>query len=83
MAGLGKARVDIIPPPGPDRSGAFDPGYQEERDSWTRPAFRALRLEHELYDLVYQQGPMTARTDGWAEYSIEWLSRLASLTCPT
>jgi hypothetical protein len=81
-AGLGKARVDIIPNAwaGPVR------GIRPRLPGRTRfldaSAFRALRLEHELYDLVYQQGPSSARTDGWAEYSIEWLSRLASLTMP-
>jgi hypothetical protein len=44
--------------------------------------FRALRLEHQPYDLVYQQGRCAGRTDCLAEYSVEWLSRLACLTLP-
>ncbi|MGQ9648523.1 MAG: hypothetical protein ACUVXJ_00240 [Phycisphaerae bacterium] len=81
-AGLGKARVDIILCPGSDPSEEVPPRLRG-RTRWLRAsAFRALRLEHERYDLVYQQGQPAARTDGYAEYSIEWLHRLASLTMP-
>lgn len=80
-AGLGKARVDIIPCPGglTQETLPRPPG----RTRFVRAtAFRALRLQHERYDLLYQQGQPAVPTDGYAEYSIEWLHRLASLTMP-
>ncbi len=81
-SGLGKARVDVFARPtvGPVANpSARPPG----RTRLVRGSpFRALRLEHQLYDLVYQQGCRPGNTDGLAEYSFEWLSRLACLTMP-
>jgi hypothetical protein len=80
--GLGKARVDVFARP---TAGAAT-GSSDRPPGRTRlvraSPFRALRLEHQVYDLVYQQGCWAGRTDSLAEYSVEWLSRLASLTMP-
>ncbi len=81
-AGLGKARVDIIPFPAIELARETSPRLPGRTRVLRSSGFRALRLEHQLYDLVYQQGQLAARTDRYAEYSIEWLSRLSSLTMP-
>lgn len=80
--GLGKARVDILPGRAPGRTReppSHPPG--RTRISHGSP-FRSLRLEHEVYDLVYQQGRPMGGCDGYPEYSIEWLTRLAGHTMP-
>ncbi len=80
--GLGKAYVDIIPlVPGARSSGTTLPAGGRTQVLQVS-AFRMLRLEHLRYDLSYQRGSTSRRMCGFAEYSAEWLARLARRTRP-
>ncbi len=80
--GLGTARVDILPARaiGHGRESIPRPPGRT-RISRTSP-FRSLHLDHQVYDLVYQQGQPSRRAEGYPEYSIEWLGRLVDRTLP-
>lgn len=80
--GLGSARVDILPFQSSDhRAGRVPRPPGRTRVLKTSP-FRALRIEHHLYDLVYLQGRRAGLDNRFPEYTVEWLSRLAARTKP-
>jgi hypothetical protein len=72
--------VDLMPLTRHDQTAAAAVRSPARTHILATGGFRTLRLEHRVYDLIYQRSPRSCPLARFAPYSVEWLTWLAQRT---